>query len=316
MVKLTIVITTYNRKTALISMLKSIEIQGQIDKYNLIISDNHSDYDVKQWVKDNVSQTFFENIEFVIRPYNIGGDLNIAFSFQQCKTKWMWLLSDDDTVTGDSLAIIASDIEKYKDDVTLKYSIKGYERNLETTANTFDGFLDYYLYNNHSAGEMIFMCNNVFNIEALNAYLGYAPMAANTYMSQLVPMFYSLIYDNGVVRFCPEYIVEYGLSRKVSYNSCKANIGFSNIIMFFDLDKKQAKKIRTLFRHKRQYDLLVIFQEQKNSYMKKYMYRKYFNEYFSYFNIIDISYWMFYNVCNLFHIRIEWFREFYHKIKK
>lgn len=314
--KLTIVITTYNRKTALIKMLKSIEIQGQIDKYNLIISDNHSDYDVKQWVKDNVSQTFFENIEFAIRPYNIGGDLNIAFSFQQCKTKWMWLLSDDDTVTVDSIDIILRDIEKYKDDVTLKYSIKGYDQNLDTTINTFDGFLDYYLNNHHSAGEMIFMCNNVFNIEALNTYLGYAPMAADTYMSQLVPTFCSLIHDNGVVRFCPEYIVKYGLSGKVSYNSCKACIGFSNIIMFLDLNKKQAEKIRILFRHKNQYDLLVLFQKQKKAYMRKYMYKKYYNEHFSYFDLIDISYWIFYHVCNLLHIRIELFRELYHKIKK
>lgn len=316
MEKLTIVITTYNRKVALIKMLKSIEIQGKIDQYDLIISDNHSDYDVKQWVKDNVSQTFFGNIEFIIRPYNIGGDLNIAFSFQQCKTKWMWLLSDDDTVTVDSISTILRDIEKYKNDVTLKYSIKGYERNLDTTANTFDGFLDYYLNNKHSAGEMIFMCNNVFNIEALNSYLEYAFMAADTYMSQLVPMFYSLINDNGVVRFCPEYIVEYGLSGKASYNLGKANIGFSNIIMFLDLNKEQSNKIRILFRPKRQYDLLVIFQNQKNSYMKRYMYRKYFNEYLSFFNLIDVLYFIFYYSCNFLHIRIEWFRELYHKIKK
>lgn len=313
---LSIVITTYNRKDSLIRMLKSIEVQGHIDLYHLVISDNHSDYDVIGWVKDHVSTEFFNNIEFVIRPYNIGGDLNISFSFQLCKSKWMWLLSDDDTVTCDSLQIITRDIIKYNSVIALKYSIVGYERNIDMTVNTFDGFLDYYVHNHHSAGEMIFMSNNIFHVELLEKYLGYAPMAADTYMSQLVPVFLSLIKDKKEVHFCPDYIVEYGTSEKVSYNSCKANICFANIIMFLNLNRSQSAKIRLLFKYHRQFNLLIIFQHQENSYIRDYMYKRFFDEYFSFFNLRDLFYWLFFHFCNIFNIKIEDVKHLYHHIKK
>src|SRR5574344_1254415 len=94
--KLTIVITTYNRRQPLYEQLHSLEIQGQYDKYSIIVSNNCSDYDVDKWLDEKLSLDFRNIVTVHNRKYNVGSDVNIAFSFQLVETQWMWLLSDDD----------------------------------------------------------------------------------------------------------------------------------------------------------------------------------------------------------------------------
>ncbi|MDB5121032.1 MAG: glycosyltransferase family 2 protein [Sphingobacteriales bacterium] len=312
---LTLVITTYNRKQPLLTMLKSIERQGQIKEYNLIISNNNSNYNVEEWVKQNVSKSFFDNIQFYNRAHNIGGDLNIAFSFQLCKTKWMWLLSDDDYITLGAINIVLNDIMKYSEISMLKYSIDGNLPYLESFVNSLDLFFDYYIEHKYSAGEMIFMSNNVFNLDALGKYLGFAPMAAHTYMSQLVPTLFALIKDNALVAFRPNPIIHYHFSGS-SYNSSKAEAGFANIITFLDLNKSQASKIRKLFRKNNQFPILLFVQKEENKYIKRLLYWRIFNSYYSFFNLRDLFYFIVFYVCDVFSIKLENIQTLYHRFKK
>ena len=53
--KLTVAITTYNRKEALITQLRSLECQGLYDKYQIMIFNNCSNYDVEGVLKDALS---------------------------------------------------------------------------------------------------------------------------------------------------------------------------------------------------------------------------------------------------------------------
>ena len=164
---LTIVITTYNRKEPLLKQLKSIESQGLFDRYEVIISDNHSDYDVKDWVESNLSSDFIKIVRVFVRPFNVGGDANITLSFQIPQTEWMWLLSDDDISEPASIQTILDDIAFHKnDDVCwIKYSISGpFKPNNDITVESITDFFKCFT-GEHSAGEMVFMSNNVYRMQ-------------------------------------------------------------------------------------------------------------------------------------------------------
>lgn len=84
--QLTVVITTYNRKQPLIEQLQSLERQGRFDDYSIIISNNCSDYDVDVWLDEQLSPEFRKIVSIYNRKYNVGGDINIAFTFQLVDT--------------------------------------------------------------------------------------------------------------------------------------------------------------------------------------------------------------------------------------
>ena len=315
MKNLTLIITTYNRKVPLIKMLKSIENQGHYDDFKLIISNNSSDYNVEEWVKQNVSDSFFEIVEFYNRPFNIGGDLNIAFTFQLCQTKWMWLLSDDDYLSEGAIDVVLRDIYNNSEVATLKYSIVGFSPNIDYSINTIDGFLDYYLKSNQSSGEMIFMSNNVFNLEKVGKYIGYAPMSAHTYMSQMVPTFLSLMRENSKVVFKPDAIINYYFSGS-SYNSSKAEAGFFNIVTFLDLNRSQAIKIKKIFKQRNQIGILIHLEKENNRYIKRLLYRKIFESFYSYFNIKDLMFWILFNICDITKLKLKKIQEFYKLVKR
>ena len=88
--KLTVLIPTYNRKEPLREQLRSLEVQGLWDEYEIIISDNHSNYDVKEMINESFSADFVKIIRIERRSCNVGGDLNVSLSFQLPTTEWMW----------------------------------------------------------------------------------------------------------------------------------------------------------------------------------------------------------------------------------
>ena len=55
---LSIAIPTYNRRDALLSLLKGIETLDYSPIYEVIISDNCSNYDVEAVLKENLSPDF------------------------------------------------------------------------------------------------------------------------------------------------------------------------------------------------------------------------------------------------------------------
>ena len=57
---LTIAIPTFNRKEELLKVLKAIESQGYYEYYEIIISNNKSDYNVNEWIEQNFKGTFLK----------------------------------------------------------------------------------------------------------------------------------------------------------------------------------------------------------------------------------------------------------------
>ena len=201
---LSIGIPTYNRKEELLRLLHSIEK----DHYQLLeevfICDNCSDYDVQQAVRQSVSSDFFKLIRIIRNRVNIGGHGNIKNLFLHCRTKWLWMIGDDDVVEPGCINNIAEDIETDPDCAQFRYSIntiiKGkrlqvYEDDYEMSS--LQDFIDYYERKERHKGNLVFMSNNVINVEALSPYIHYA-YTYNVPVSQIIPAIMGL--DEGKVR--------------------------------------------------------------------------------------------------------------------
>jgi GT2 family glycosyltransferase len=168
---LTIVIPTYNRKIRLINQLRSIVLQPEYKNVEVVVLDNHSDYDIANSLKEHFSFNDLSNIELKRNPFNIGGDGNLSNSFMFCKTKYMWLLSDDDETSINSIKTILANIAENENVAMFKYSIGNFVPEEDKTISNIDEFIDYYRSGVHSSGTMIFISNNIFNMELLIPYI-------------------------------------------------------------------------------------------------------------------------------------------------
>lgn len=247
--KLTIVITTYNRRLPLLDQLKSIEKQGQYDDYDVIISDNHSDYDVKEWIRVNVAKEFYNIITVISRPYNIGGGLNITLSFQYPKTEWMWLLSDDDITEPGSIKVVLDDIKRHEGDEIcwMKYSISGkYKSNKDCVLDNIATLFDYYS-SGHSAGELAFMSNNVYRLNYLRGYFSDICMYNDTCVTQVVLPLLAIKGENKKMELRSICLTNYTPNR-ISYGLLYANIRFGNLlyVLPLKLTKQEIKSFKRI----------------------------------------------------------------------
>lgn len=294
--ELSIVITTYNRKEPLLEQLRSIEKQGLYDKYEVIISDNHSNYDVKEWVETSLSSDFLKNVSVVQRPMNIGGSLNITLSFQLAKTKWMWLLSDDDITEPNSIKTILDDIERHKNDdvCCVKYSISGrFAKNDDKIIDNVVDFFDYYT-GTHTAGEMVFMCNNLFNMEHLRKFFIDIAMNANTCMPQVLLPLLAVKNANKKIRLSPVSLTNY-VAGRISYDLVRVYLSFGNMLYVKPLSMN-AKEISS-FKRIRFFgdkELIKVFADIKDKKLRWEMFKKIFVAHYNLFSLRALKLFLYY----------------------
>lgn len=279
--KFTVVIPTYNRKTELFECLKALEVQGNYDKYELIISNNKSNYDVEEWVKHAVNKRFFDIITIYNRPFNVGGDINIAESFQLPKTQWMWLTSDDDIPEPDAISTILNDIEEHPDVCWIKYSISGkYKSFKDRKTNDVISFFSEFSSTSHSMGEMIFMSNNLYNLKELRDYIGDAPFYASSCMSQLVPPLKAIINDKKYMMFSHKCLTNY-ISDRFSYSIIFAFLNFGNYL-YADLlkDNRQIQAFKNVI-NKNPYCYLYFLFKIEDRYLRFIYFKRIFIDRFS-----------------------------------
>ena len=205
--KLTILITTYNREQRLIRMLESICRQGHYGDYILLIVDNCSpNYD---WniILSSFPKEFVDNIQIERRTYNCGMSCNITSSFLFVKTKWCLYLSDDDEMTANGLDIVFNDIEKYPDCGTIKYTIEGWPKHKEIEIDSIKSFNEYFSEYSPS-GDIIYL-SMLYNLDALNKYMGMGTTYAYNYVGWLMPMLYALIDGSAKMRLSSQSVIKY-----------------------------------------------------------------------------------------------------------
>lgn len=247
--KLTVLITTYNRKVPLLEQLRSLERQGQFDKYSIIVADNHSDYDIKEWLSVGLSAEFLDIVQVIRRPYNIGGDLNITLSFQYPDTEWVWLLSDDDITEPDSIQTILNDIDiNYDNEICLiKYSISGeFPPNKDIVVDKISEFFNYFT-GEHSAGEMIFMSNNVYRMSDMNECFTKLCMYNFTSMSQIILPLLAMKDRHKKILLRSSRITNY-VAGRISYNLAYVYLKYGNVLSVLPLylNKEDIRAYRRL----------------------------------------------------------------------
>ena len=204
---LSIAIPTYNRKDALVRLLKTIEAIDYSPLYEIIISDNCSNYDVEDVLKENLTEDFLSVCRIVRNKVNIGSSGNIKNQYLLCRTKWLWLIGDDDEIEKDCLKYIVEDINKDPDCALFRYSISynvngrcGQNIEDDVTMKSIQDFIAYYKDGTKSKGNMVFMSNNVFNMEKIKPYVYYAFMFS-TPVNPLIPTFKGLDEHSIYIRY-------------------------------------------------------------------------------------------------------------------
>lgn len=106
---LTIAIPTYNRLDKVSEQVRLILPQLD-EQVKLIVYDNCSEPDVASCFSAD------ELIKFKIvrNRVNVGADANIARTFENCETEWLWTLSDDDLIQSDALKTVLDTIKENK----------------------------------------------------------------------------------------------------------------------------------------------------------------------------------------------------------
>ncbi|MDB4302841.1 glycosyltransferase family 2 protein [bacterium] len=100
---LTIAIPTYNRAAILKKCLSSIfsQINGLEKHINILVSDNNSDDNTFDVVNNFILSG--HDLIYNKNKSNIGMDMNFKYCFNNCKSKYVWILGDDDFILDGSL---------------------------------------------------------------------------------------------------------------------------------------------------------------------------------------------------------------------
>jgi glycosyltransferase involved in cell wall biosynthesis len=225
---LSIVIPSYNREKQLCRLLDSIFKEDISNLYEIVIIDNNSDYDIYEVTRKYTKP----KLRVVHNVFNIHMATNMMTTFLQCKTKWMWIISDDDVVCKDALSIVKKKINKNSGACYLKFSTEGInnlgiEKNKDIS--NLEDFIDYY-HNDKiiKRGNLAFISNGVFNLEILYPYLGFGFEFSYTYIPCLIPVFMSLN-SNIPMMFCEEKIIEYKHPGNTTWSFSKVGLGLSSL---------------------------------------------------------------------------------------
>ncbi|MDD2200552.1 MAG: glycosyltransferase family 2 protein [Bacteroidales bacterium] len=221
---LSIIIPTYNREKQLYNQLKLI-FESNINLIEeIVIIDNHSDYDIL-----NLVASFNSNkIRLVRQPFNVKVHNNIAFCFYYVKTEWFWLLSDDDEILDNAIENIKEEIEEIPSDVGMIKFARTNSSQKNYIANNLESFIDYYINEKIiRRGDLVFMSTNVYNTIKLKDYLGFAFEYAYTYVPQIVPIIKGLDDKKVSIKFSDVCIVKYLPPREGNYSFATVGKGIS-----------------------------------------------------------------------------------------
>ena len=163
---LTIAIPTYNRPDSIKCQINAL-VPQLTECIEVLIIDNFSSIPVREILSDKER----EGIRIIRNNRNIGADANIAKCFDECKTKWLWTLSDDDLVMPDAVHNVLQTIHQYDNALFI-----GFNNNNEATAT---GLMDFCTkYENYQ--RLFWMSVCVYNVAALAPYMHYYHYSIST----------------------------------------------------------------------------------------------------------------------------------------
>jgi glycosyltransferase involved in cell wall biosynthesis len=225
--KLTIGIPTYNRPKELESLLKSIYKNNLSNLEEIIIIDNCSNYDIDSLVKN-----FGNKVRLIRNNFNIGQAVNMSFPFLHCKTKWLWIIGDDDQTLKSSISTILDEIKNVSANTSMiKFGKKddSFDQ-AKFKANSLEDFIDYYHNDKFTRrGDLVYISNNVFNTQILSKYLINAFEYSYSYIGYLIPVFFALNTNKYSVYFSSKAIINYNIPDEWGWSFNKVGLGLSSL---------------------------------------------------------------------------------------
>ncbi len=204
--ELSIFIPTYNRNKKLVDTVRDIlEIEGN-ENVRIVVIDNASDKPVQASL--NEENIHSDNLKVLENSVNIGICGNIIECFRQCKTKWLWVLGDDDKVSANALNNIINQLEYLNESQTLCVNFKTEMADKRTLFSTVSEVSK--LNNNETPySNLLFISTNIFNARALKAYMAEGIMFSYALQPHTSMLFQALLKKEGKIAFSPDSIVNW-----------------------------------------------------------------------------------------------------------
>lgn len=257
---LTIAIPTYNRP-------EKIKIQVELllpqldDRVDLVIYDNCSDIPV---------ETLFESSELsqfhlVRNRINVGADANIARCFENCTTKWLWTLSDDDLVKEDAVTNILNELVNDEQSVFINLcSIKTIStRNFEEITSEFK--------NPRTFVNSFQMSSCIYNMFMLSNSMHYYYNNLSSMMGTIIMVLkFVQNQDSSFCRFVKLNVIK-DFDNVVSWNYSIYILRTKLFVdAFSDLSSRKSRKNLSLGCHIINYSLIELDRKESNvSYVKR-----------------------------------------------
>ncbi len=253
---ITVMIPTYNRKDSLLKLLGCLKAQT-CQEFFVVISDNHSNYDVSQALGEY--KDFFKGrLKLVIRNANVGSTVNINGVFELAQTKWGWLMGDDDFPMPDAVERIYKMLD---DDVgALHFSLYDLGEFIDDHADisSLNEFIDLFWQMSNGKkeivnlqGDIIFMSNKVYNLDIMRNYLFVQNNYGYTKMPQMISILSLLNKKEAKFRVVNSNLVTISDTSNQSWRMTNIALGmttFSHIK--YDIDRKQRKKLNLIMMFK------------------------------------------------------------------
>lgn len=228
---LTIAIPTYNRRDAIQEQVRSL-LPQLTEEVKLVVYDNHSDFFVSSlFTEDELSKfTLIRNI------VNIGGDANMARCLENCNTKWLWLLGDDDFIEDNALNIVLKNILLYADATWINFGslhdvILYGKENFLADLKDLENF-----------GNSFWMSKCVYNMSDLKSFLFYYYKNVSSMIGQLVILIkYAIENENIKMVRLKVNLFKYH-SSDISWNH-QDFINYSGLL-FYAFNKKEKKFLK------------------------------------------------------------------------
>jgi glycosyltransferase involved in cell wall biosynthesis len=271
--KLSICIPSYNRNAAIIKLIKNLLEQLNFYESNLkiIILDNFSPQPYEKDLRKDqkILSAFNAGILKIYRNnYNIGMSANFLKAFELSKSKWLWIVSDDDVILPGAIKVISKKLNTIANNIgVIKFTNLNVtpEKNYEIIDN-LKKFIDYNSISKHHFYDFIFISNSIYHVSDFKKILNIGYQNLHTYVPHFL-MISEYLKNGGKILNTNIKIVKYQIP-KINYSyALVGGLGVGGIkYINLNLTKKYEKKYYSIFFPYNDYKIIIdLYYLKKNS---------------------------------------------------
>ena len=206
---LTIGIPTYNRKEDLGRLLESLQSLFEIASFNIIISDNASEYDICPLIDKYITNKWpWIRLTIIMNKVNLGAGPNILRIIERCETKWIMIIGDDDQAHFDlfqSLYSACDELDSDSNIIGVKFSSNLYFNQENLRINCIDDFFSY-ISESSRFSSVILISSWLFRVENVRQFLRQSYQYSSLYMPHIIPVLLSLNTGKYILVSCDKAI--------------------------------------------------------------------------------------------------------------